>query len=191
MAVKEDIRITKTKEALSKAFFEMLVEMPLEEISVNDLCIRADVRRATFYKHFRDKSDFVFSLIAATRERFDAKNRSAYNTPMSIKEYYLTCARSVVSYLLRYEQTIKGVFKSDVRPTFIEMFVRQNYEDTVRRFEKSIEEGAHYFATSDMMASMLIGGVAHCIVVWFEEDAKSSVDKLMDGIGTFIDRLLR
>ena len=191
MAVKEDIRITKTKEALSKAFFEMLIEMPLENISINDLCVRADVRRATFYKHFRDKSDFVFSVIATTRERFDQRSRAINSAPMSIKEYYLNCARSVANYLLRYEQSIKSAFKSEARPTFIEMFVRQNYEDTVKRFERSIADGIRYFASADMMASMLIGGVAHTVVIWFESDEKCSVDKLLEDISIFLDRLLR
>lgn len=188
MAVKEDIRITKTKEALSKAFFEMLVEMPLEDITVNDLCTRADVRRATFYKHFRDKTDFVFYLIKAARERFDSKN--AFSTTISVKEYCITCARSVVAYLLKYEQTIKGVFKSDERPTFIEMFVRQNYEDTVKRFEDSRAAGHLYFTSSDVLASMIIGGVAHSIVRWFEEENRCSVEKLMSDVSLFVDRVL-
>lgn len=191
MAVKEDIRITKTKEALSKAFFEMLIEMPLEDISINDLCVRADVRRATFYKHFRDKSDFVFSIIAATREKFDQRTRALNTAPMSIKEYYLGCARSVANYLLRYEQSIKAAFKSEERPTFIEIFVRQNYEDTVKRFEKSIADGTHYFTSPKMMASMLIGGIAHSVVIWFEDEEKCPVDRLLDDISIFLDRLLR
>lgn len=188
MAVKEDIRITKTKEALSKAFFEMLVEMPLEDITVNDLCTRADVRRATFYKHFRDKSDFVFYLIKAARERFDAKTTSG--VPMSIKDYCVTCARSVVAYLLKYEQTIKGVIKSDARHTFIEIFVRQNYEDTIKRFEDSRAAGHFYFTSSDVMASMIIGGVAHCIVRWYDQENRCSTDKLIADIGLFVDRVI-
>ena len=191
MAVKEDIRITRTKEALTKAFFEMLIEMPLEDISINDLCVKADVRRATFYKHFRDKSDFVFSVIAATRDRFDAKVRSRDTVPQTIKEYYLDCARSVANYLLRYEKSIKSSFKSEARPTFIEIFVRQNYEDTVKRFEKSMAEGTRYFTSADMMASMLIGGIAHSVVIWFESEDRCSTDQLIYDMSIFIDRLLR
>ena len=191
MAVKEDIRITRTKEALTKAFFEMLIEMSLEDISINDLCVKADVRRATFYKHFRDKSDFVFSVIAATRDRFDAKVRSRDTVPQTIKEYYLNCARSVANYLLRYEKSIKSAFKSEARPTFIEIFVRQNYEDTVKRFEKSIAEGNRYFSSADMMASMLIGGIAHSVVIWFESEDRCSTDQLIYDMSVFIDRLLR
>ena len=42
-----------------------------------------------------------------------------------------------------------------------------------------------------MMASMLIGGVAHTVGIWFESDEKCSVDKLLEDISIFLDRLLR
>ena len=49
---KEDLRVKKTKRVLTEAFFKLLNEKPFEEITVNELCDRADVRRATFYKHY-------------------------------------------------------------------------------------------------------------------------------------------
>ena len=62
MARQEDLRIIKTKLALTNAFFEMLEDMPLDDVTVNALCEKAEVRRATFYKHFKDRHDFIISL---------------------------------------------------------------------------------------------------------------------------------
>jgi AcrR family transcriptional regulator len=167
MAIKkEDVRITKTKAALAEAFFGMLTTMPLEDITVNDLCQKADVRRATFYKHFSDKSDFVFFLINDTCKRFDAKAKDVGTTRKEVKEYYLDCAESVVDYLLKYEDAMEHTLKSGIRPMFIEMFVKQNHEDTVAHLKESQAEGLALFTSPDMVAAMLIGGAARAIMQW-------------------------
>ena len=187
---KEDIRITKTKKALSEAFFKMLSVTPLEDITVNDLCQKADVRRATFYKHFRDKSDFIVFLIKEARARFGLKKEHFKFSPQQIKEYYLECSEAIMAYLLKYEATLKKVTISNMRPTFIEMFVRQNYEDTVKCFEENKNSGINMFATSDTMASMLIGGITHTIVHWFEDENRVSSEALLADISAFIEKLL-
>ena len=187
---KEDIRITKTKKALTEAFFEMLAVTPLEDITVNDLCQKADVRRATFYKHFRDKSDFIVFLIKEARVRFGLKEEDFNFGPQQIKDYYLKCSEAIMAYLLRYESTLKKIIVSDMRPTFIEMFVRQNYEDTVKCLERNKDSGIDMFATTDAMASMLIGGIAHAIVYWFEDENRVSSEVLLADISAFIEKLL-
>ena len=62
MEQKMDLRIRKTYLALHSAFTQLLEERKFEDITVNELCDRAMIRRTTFYKHFADKFDY-FSLI--------------------------------------------------------------------------------------------------------------------------------
>ena len=57
----EDRRITRTRAALREALIELLEEQGLENITVNDLCSRANVTRGTFYNHYQDKD----ALLAA------------------------------------------------------------------------------------------------------------------------------
>lgn len=65
-----DLRVTKTYEALFAAFSELIVEKPFEQISVTELCERARTRRATFYKHFGDKYEFLHATAREYRRRF-------------------------------------------------------------------------------------------------------------------------
>ena len=37
-------------------------ERDFDDITVNDLCERADLNRGTFYNHFRDKDDLLATL---------------------------------------------------------------------------------------------------------------------------------
>ena len=83
MPVKEDLRVKRTKKALAEAFVSLLNKKPLDEITINELCDAADVRRATFYKHYNDKFDFIAAFTAALRDEFDREiwNKAGHMTP--------------------------------------------------------------------------------------------------------------
>jgi AcrR family transcriptional regulator len=51
----EDRRIRRTKEALRRAFVALVLERGYTPVTVEDIVAAADVGRATFYTHFKDK----------------------------------------------------------------------------------------------------------------------------------------
>ena len=51
-ATSTDRRIARSKRALRSALIELIEERGLDDVSVNDLCARADLNRGTFYNHF-------------------------------------------------------------------------------------------------------------------------------------------
>lgn len=55
----EDRRIRKTKKNLKTTLISMLTDMPFEQISITELCSRADTSRITFYTHYSDKYALV------------------------------------------------------------------------------------------------------------------------------------
>ena len=69
-----DLRIQKTYKALTDTFLELLEEKHLEDITVEELCSRAMIRRATFYKHFADKNDFFVFLVREIQQKFIDEN---------------------------------------------------------------------------------------------------------------------
>lgn len=56
-----DPRVQRTRDALGDALIALLREKPFASITVQDVLDRADVGRATFYAHFRDKDDLFLS----------------------------------------------------------------------------------------------------------------------------------
>lgn len=65
---KADRRTKYTKMMLRQSLLELLVNKPVNKITVKELCERADINRATFYLHYYD----VFDLLAQTEnELFD------------------------------------------------------------------------------------------------------------------------
>lgn len=60
-----DRRQRKTRSALDGALLRLIADRPYAAITVEDIVTAADLARATFYAHYRDKDD----LLAAANER--------------------------------------------------------------------------------------------------------------------------
>ena len=56
---KDDRRVTRTRVALRHALIELIQEKHFDEITVQNIIDRANIGRATFYAHFRDKEDLL------------------------------------------------------------------------------------------------------------------------------------
>lgn len=56
-----DPRVRRTRDRLGDALVEILLQKPLEKISVQEILDRAGVSRSTFYTHFRDTNDLFLS----------------------------------------------------------------------------------------------------------------------------------
>jgi len=54
-----DRRISKTKSALKSALAELMEDKDYKDISITDLCDKANVNRGTFYLHYKSISNFI------------------------------------------------------------------------------------------------------------------------------------
>lgn len=63
-----DRRVLKTRLALRQAFLELLPEKGWDELSVQDICDRANVGRSTFYIHFQNKEELLSKGLNDLRE---------------------------------------------------------------------------------------------------------------------------
>jgi len=67
---KKDRRVSRTRRALRHALFELIQEKGYDSVTVEDITDRANLGRATFYLHYRDKEDLLieqFTEIAKDR----------------------------------------------------------------------------------------------------------------------------
>lgn len=84
MVQRDDRRARFTREALKDALLALLAEKGFNDISVAELCRRADVTRATFYRHFGGIMDVVDLLVD---DAFDvAKNIESENAELALLE---------------------------------------------------------------------------------------------------------
>ena len=58
----EDLRVVKTRRVIRNTLFELMSEKPLSKITVSEICVRAEINRKTFYRHYREKKDVIDEL---------------------------------------------------------------------------------------------------------------------------------
>lgn len=162
---KEDARIRRTKKKLFITFYSLLNEKDYESITVNEICSRADIRRATFYKHFASKDDFAKYFVISLREQFD-KRRWKKSQPGATSDYYIEYLREIVSFFSKNPIIASRVLKSQELWTIISIVMSQNYDDTCDRLRKSISEGMSLPSSVETVASFLTGGLTHSILNW-------------------------
>ena len=189
MADKEDLRVQKTKKALSEAFIALLSEKTFEEITVNELCDTAGVRRATFYKHYDDKFSFLTAYTRALRARFDNKIWKL-GDPAPNKDYYVAYGKRIITFISENMTAIRNIIDSELFPLVLSVILEQNYKDTCEHLEKSVSAGMPLVASVPATASMIAGGVASVIYTWLKVDKKKTPDEVAEEIGALISLIL-
>lgn len=103
---KVDIRVKRTYNQLFSALIKLLGEKSFDDLTVLEICDKAGVHRATFYKHFVDKYDFLNTCfnISLSNLTFD-KIAESY-TPETMKK---SCMRMILKVLNFVEENQKVI----------------------------------------------------------------------------------
>ncbi len=177
MNIKEDARVKKTKEKLFYAFQTLLAENQFEEITVQEICSKAEIRRATFYKHFTDKYDFLAAMTATIIQRFDSRMSRSKMNGFPI-EYHIEYEKRLVRFLIENENIVNLVFKSNMMPTLVAIIVHEHNNILVNRLTHSVENGERLVASIATVATLLAGGIGNVIITWFRNGKPTSEEEL-------------
>lgn len=72
---REDLRVQRTKEAIRRAFTEMICEMDYEKITIKGLTERARINRKTFYLHYDGLDELLRELQSEMAREFVRRTR--------------------------------------------------------------------------------------------------------------------
>jgi AcrR family transcriptional regulator len=68
-----DRRVQRTRLLLRQAMLSLILEQGYDAVNVQDITDRADVGRATFYLHYKDKEDLLLEVMAGIVEAFEQR----------------------------------------------------------------------------------------------------------------------
>jgi AcrR family transcriptional regulator len=179
MEQKMDLRIVKTYKALTDAFWQMLSEKRFEDITVNELCDRAVVRRATFYKHFADKNEFFAFLIRTKQAEFDAQIQKDMDKTRS-QSFYLGIIQHVLDFLNSNEKLVQTVLDSKMLPTVMDILSRQITIDITQKLKEDIQEGVPLPASPQVMAQFFTGAVLYTVRWWITQKKVSETELIKE-----------
>ncbi len=189
MSGKEDLRVRRTKKALYDAFLDLLSEKPFDEITINELCDKAGIRRATFYKHYSDKFDFLTAYTGVLRDNFD-RYMVKLGKPSLTSDYYIAYAKRIIHYIDENAAAIDNICKSNLFPSVLALIFEKNFHDTRERLRISVATGMDLPATIDTVAATCAGGVAACVYCWLVEGRKTDPDVVAEQVGAIVAKII-
>lgn len=168
MEQKTDLRIIKTHMALTDAFWQMLGEKKFEAITVNELCDRAMVRRATFYKHFADKYEFLAFVVRAKQTQFYAQIRQPTDNVRS-RSFYIDIIKQALDFLNSNEKLVQTILDSNMFPTIMDILSRQITLDITHKLKEDAENGVALPASPQTMAHFFTGAILFTVKWWVSQ----------------------
>ena len=183
----EDARVLRTKTKLFNAFTELLSEKTFEEITIQAICNRSNVRRATFYKHFSDKYDFLAGLTRELRKKFEENfEREAKLIEIDRAEYYLKYLRAIIDFLDKNEAIVKLIFDSNLSSAMVSVVVEENYIRTKEKLDEDVKNGLRLIASTDTVAIYIAGGISNAIIKWLTLGKNIPREELIKELGTLL-----
>lgn len=186
MEKKTDLRILKTHKALYDTFLQMLNEKPFDEITVNELCERALVRRATFYKHFADKYDFFSFFIRKTRDSF-IQTLAPYEKDAI--PYYIYVFQMCLQFLNSHEQLVSHVLDSSVFSSLLDIFSEEIYKDILLSLRDEEKSGTVFSIPIEMIALFYSGGIMQVTRMWITNPSRPSEEELTAYLKTLLSSI--
>ena len=163
-----DLRTQKIYDALIQAFRELLEEKPFEQITVNELCERARTRRATFYKHFKDKYDFMDFMLRQLRLELmqDASGKLQSETP---QEYY----RALIDLGLDFVQQNCKMLLNMINSSMLYVMLQTVTEKMNDDFADN-----QMFRKDEIETQFMIGALNQCAKWWLLHMDKVSKEEM-------------
>ena len=167
MDKKIDLRIIKTYNKLTDAFGEMMRAMSFDDITVFDLCERAKVRRATFYKHFNDKYDFFRNIVMIIMSNIEKKviNKTKES---KITEYIISYVKEIIIYFDSRQQILNNILNSSAFQIIFDIISNCIHESLKNHLEESVNDGVTLVTDPDSFASFINGGITTLMLSWLK-----------------------
>lgn len=167
---KMDLRLQKTYLALQSAFTQLLEEKRFDELTVNELCDRAMIRRTTFYKHFMDKYDyFAFYIreMVSTLQHHLPADAAVWD----VNTYILYMSRELLHFLHLHKRMVCNIKNSSLFPMLLSILLDQITGDIrviLQRICPAVSEDSR---KQEAIAAFYAGGVLNCYFRLMQEDA--------------------
>lgn len=189
MSNKYDLRIIRTYKLLTEAFLQLMSEKHFEDITINELCERAMIRRTTFYKHFADKYEFFGFFVRRLQTDFDAIHPALtdYSDPYS---FYISITRDVLNFFKHHEQFVSMVLSSNLLSTLLNILSEQIVSDITAKIKIGMKKGIAVSASPEIVASFFTGAIIHTIGCWLMQKKKISEEELIKEIEKILYKLI-
>lgn len=177
---KTDLRVVKALAQIDRALLECLEQMPLQKLTVDQLCQQAMINRSTFYKYYQDKYDLMDQYLARTLQEFRRQMDVAFAEPFAQNIHSLVYQKNfekALQYLhknkARYTLLWSGAIN---RPVFTEML--QVIHDNILEKLRSCDLQGTQERYVDLYAQLLASNTMTLVRWWFQYESEISMEEV-------------
>ena len=184
MEEKMDLRIRKTYLALHNAFDALLEEKRFEEVTVNELCDRAMIRRTTFYKHFADKYEYFTFYIREVVSTF--QDRLAPDvTDGEVDAYLMHMCRELVHFVKEHDKLVQNIKNSSMFPMLLSILLEQIGFDVAQVLRRA-KQGSMAKAQIEGTAAFYAGGLTNTLFQYLNQDVSIDEEQFVAIMSKFL-----
>lgn len=173
---KEDLRVIRTRKLLCMALMDLMQTQSFEKLTVNDICEKAMVHRATFYNHFNDKNDLLnYTLDELQEELFEKSiEKEIYS---SQKEMFMTIVEYVIDFITENRQKLKLIFNnsSEKMSSLVSTTIKRSIKYLLNRNKYKQE----YLLPIDVIVNFFTGGITMIGIDWLESTHPYTKEEMM------------
>lgn len=182
MEQKLDLRIERTYRSLHQAMTELLEEKEFSDITVNELCDRAMIRRTTFYKHFADKNEYLVAYLQELRRRFIEGRGDA--ATLGLREYILDLCRQFLAFVAQHHAIVEHGTRGNMISGFMDLFQEILREDLAEQLHR--REPACPRPELEAKACFYAGGIVYSVRTYLLQKTPPTEQELLDALGQLL-----
>lgn len=179
--MKESNQTMRTRKNITTALIELMRTRDFEDISVKDICERAMVTRATFYKYYEDKYHLVRSFVEDCKTNIiDAHLKNfEYKSP---KELYIKIAELCLDFFTKNEEDFCMFINHsfNFRLTNLLIDTVNSYVEEFMRMQGSQED---YQTPISVLSHFLTGGLVQLVIYFVQNKGKYTKEQVLEYIG--------
>ena len=177
----EDLRIVKTKKNLYDSLIKLMSVKEFEDIKVSDICSLALINRSTFYSHFNDKYELLYSFISDLKN--DLQEHINKNEKIdSLKEYYLSMISLFLDHIDENIDIYSMIVKNNSNSIVMDMINNTLFEDV----NKNIKLVKKSDIPTDFVSDFYMGAIVNIGINYLKNPKKYKKEKVV----TYLDKLL-
>ncbi|MCA1055883.1 TetR/AcrR family transcriptional regulator [Rossellomorea aquimaris] len=174
-----DRRIKKTKKSIKEALFKFAVIKGMENVTVQDIIDEADINRATFYYHYKDKYNLFQEIVDETLEGL-MNDVVLPHKAESVEDILHPPALAFFKHVEKHIEIYKIIIGKKGLPG-----IRWEMLDTLKTsIEKNImqlEEGEFgVLVEKDFLVNFIAGALLALIMDWIEGEMPGGASELAD-----------
>ncbi|MDX2139499.1 MAG: TetR/AcrR family transcriptional regulator [Chloroflexota bacterium] len=183
VAEKLDRRQRRTRTALRKALMELIIEKSFDAITLQDIVDRADISRATFYLHYKDKEDLLFKSMKDIYDELASKlhgihNQDEVQKAVATGNHDYFCDPTDFQHVADHADFYRVVLSEQGVASFVVQVRKYLAQVMYTDFCGLIEAGSESRLPADFVAHTLAGAQVGAISWWLEHGKEYTPEQM-------------